>query len=36
MLGKLPYTILREAIFIHPSVSEGLTGLLADVPAPSA
>ena len=33
MLGKLPYTALHEAILTHPTVSEGLVGLLANVPA---
>jgi len=31
MLGQLPFTILRDAIFTHPTVVEGLTVLLADV-----
>ena len=33
MLGELPYTALRDAIFTHPTVAEGLTVLLASVPA---
>ena len=33
MLGKLPYTILGEAILTHPTIAEGLNGLLAKVPA---
>ena len=33
MLGELPYTALRDAIFTHPTVAEGLTVLLANVPA---
>lgn len=33
MLGELPYTVLRDAIFTHPTVSEGLVFLLANVPA---
>ncbi len=33
MVGHLPYTALRQAIFTHPTVAEGLTGLLAKVPA---
>jgi pyruvate/2-oxoglutarate dehydrogenase complex dihydrolipoamide dehydrogenase (E3) component len=33
MLGQLPYTILRDAIFAHPTVAEGLVFLLANVPA---
>jgi pyruvate/2-oxoglutarate dehydrogenase complex dihydrolipoamide dehydrogenase (E3) component len=31
MLGELPYTVLRDAIFTHQTAAEGLTGLLADV-----
>ncbi len=31
MIGRLPYTLLRDAIFTHPTVSEGLKGLLAKV-----
>lgn len=31
MLGELPYTSLRDAIFTHPTAAEGLTVLLADV-----
>jgi pyruvate/2-oxoglutarate dehydrogenase complex dihydrolipoamide dehydrogenase (E3) component len=33
MLGGLPYTFLRDAIFTHPTAAEGLGGLLATVPA---
>ncbi len=33
MAGHLPYTILRDAIFTHPTMSEGLNELLANVPA---
>jgi pyruvate/2-oxoglutarate dehydrogenase complex dihydrolipoamide dehydrogenase (E3) component len=33
MLGGLPYTLLRDAIFTHPTVAEGLVFLLANVPA---
>ena len=33
MLGKLPYTALRDAIFTHPTMAEGLTVLLTNVPA---
>jgi pyruvate/2-oxoglutarate dehydrogenase complex dihydrolipoamide dehydrogenase (E3) component len=36
MVGRMPYTMLREAMFTHPTMSEGLTGLLASVPAKSA
>jgi pyruvate/2-oxoglutarate dehydrogenase complex dihydrolipoamide dehydrogenase (E3) component len=35
MLGHLPYTILRGAIFTHPTMSEGLNQLMASVPANS-
>lgn len=31
MLGELPFTLLRDAIFTHPTAAEGLTVLLADV-----
>ena len=33
MLGRLPYTILRDAILTHPTMSEGLNQLLANIPA---
>ena len=33
MLGGLPYTVLRYAIFTHPTAAEGLVYLLASVPA---
>jgi pyruvate/2-oxoglutarate dehydrogenase complex dihydrolipoamide dehydrogenase (E3) component len=33
MLGGLPYTARRDAILTHPTVAEGLTVLLASVPA---
>lgn len=33
MIGHLPYTKLGEGIFTHPTVAEGLTALLANVPA---
>lgn len=32
MIGKLPYTALRDAIFTHPTLQEGLVGLFSDVP----
>jgi pyruvate/2-oxoglutarate dehydrogenase complex dihydrolipoamide dehydrogenase (E3) component len=35
MLGQLPFTMLRDALFTHPTVAEGLTVLLANVPATS-
>ena len=31
MLGDLPFTALRDALFTHPTAAEGLTLLLADV-----
>jgi pyruvate/2-oxoglutarate dehydrogenase complex dihydrolipoamide dehydrogenase (E3) component len=31
MLGDLPYTTLRDALFTHPTAAEGLTTLLANV-----
>jgi pyruvate/2-oxoglutarate dehydrogenase complex dihydrolipoamide dehydrogenase (E3) component len=31
MLGHLPFTALRDALFTHPTAAEGLTLLLADV-----
>jgi pyruvate/2-oxoglutarate dehydrogenase complex dihydrolipoamide dehydrogenase (E3) component len=34
MIGRLPYTSLRDAIFTHPTVSEGLNGLLERVEGP--
>ena len=33
MLGGLPYTVLRDAIFTHPTAAEGLVFLMASVPA---
>jgi probable pyridine nucleotide-disulfide oxidoreductase len=33
MLGESPYTLLRDAIFTHPTAAEGLGPLLASVPA---
>jgi hypothetical protein len=32
MLGGQPYTILRDAIFAHPTMTEGLKSLFAGVP----
>ena len=31
MLGRMPYTLLRDAIFTHPTISEGLVFLLSQV-----
>jgi pyruvate/2-oxoglutarate dehydrogenase complex dihydrolipoamide dehydrogenase (E3) component len=33
MIAKLPYTALRDAIFAHPTMAEGLTVLFAAAPA---
>lgn len=33
MLGKMPYTSLRDVIFAHPTMAEGLTVLFAEGPA---
>jgi pyruvate/2-oxoglutarate dehydrogenase complex dihydrolipoamide dehydrogenase (E3) component len=33
MIGHLPYTVLRDAIFTHPTMSEGINELLGNVPA---
>jgi len=33
MLARMPYTLLRDAIFAHPTISEGLLFLLSRVPA---
>jgi pyruvate/2-oxoglutarate dehydrogenase complex dihydrolipoamide dehydrogenase (E3) component len=33
MLGGLPYTVLRDAILTHPTMTEGLNSLFAAVPA---
>ncbi|OHV82608.1 NAD(P)/FAD-dependent oxidoreductase [Rhizobium sp. LCM 4573] len=34
MIGKLPYTSLRDCIFAHPTISEGLNMLFANVRSP--
>ena len=31
MLGNLPYTVLKDALFTHPTAAEGLTLLLANM-----
>jgi pyruvate/2-oxoglutarate dehydrogenase complex dihydrolipoamide dehydrogenase (E3) component len=36
MLAGMPYTGLRDAIFTHPTMAEGLNVLLTSVPAPDA
>jgi len=33
MMGKLPYTALRDAIYTHPTMAEGLGPLFGEVPA---
>ncbi len=33
MMGKLPYTSLRDAVFTHPTMAEGLGPLFGRVPA---
>jgi pyruvate/2-oxoglutarate dehydrogenase complex dihydrolipoamide dehydrogenase (E3) component len=34
MIGQMPYTTLRNGIFTHPTISEGLTFLLRGTPTP--
>lgn len=36
MLGGMPYTALRDAIFTHPTAAEGLLGLFANPPGEPA
>jgi pyruvate/2-oxoglutarate dehydrogenase complex dihydrolipoamide dehydrogenase (E3) component len=36
MLGNLPYTALRDAIFTHPTAAEGLIGLFSSPPVTPA
>jgi len=31
MLGKLPYTVLQDAIFAHPTMAESLNNLFATI-----
>ena len=31
MLAKQPYTLLKGAVYIHPTLAEGFFGLLEDV-----
>ena len=33
MMASLPYTVLRDAIFTHPTMAEGLNSLFGNVPA---
>jgi pyruvate/2-oxoglutarate dehydrogenase complex dihydrolipoamide dehydrogenase (E3) component len=35
ILGRLPYTVLRDAILAHPTMAEGLKGLFGKVPPAS-
>ncbi|MFF1475038.1 hypothetical protein [Streptomyces mirabilis] len=35
MIGRIPYTALRSAIFAHPTAAEGLTFLLRERPGPT-
>jgi pyruvate/2-oxoglutarate dehydrogenase complex dihydrolipoamide dehydrogenase (E3) component len=34
MAGGLPYTVLRDAMFAHPTMAEGLSALFENVPNP--
>ena len=34
MMGKLPYPILKEAIFAHPTLAEGLNNIFLALDAP--
>jgi len=36
MIGRVPYTVLRRAIYAHPTTSEGLTFLLRNTPTAPA
>jgi pyruvate/2-oxoglutarate dehydrogenase complex dihydrolipoamide dehydrogenase (E3) component len=36
MIGRIPYTALRSAIYAHPTTSEGLTFLLGNTPTAPA
>jgi pyruvate/2-oxoglutarate dehydrogenase complex dihydrolipoamide dehydrogenase (E3) component len=36
MLGGIPYTVLRDTIWTHPTAAEGLLGLFANRPAAPA
>jgi pyruvate/2-oxoglutarate dehydrogenase complex dihydrolipoamide dehydrogenase (E3) component len=33
MLGRIPYTVLRDTIWTHPTAAEGLLGLFANPPS---
>jgi pyruvate/2-oxoglutarate dehydrogenase complex dihydrolipoamide dehydrogenase (E3) component len=36
MIGRIPYTALRKAIYAHPTAAEGLTFLLRNTPTAPA
>jgi hypothetical protein len=31
MMGRLPYTVLRDAVFAHPTLSESLNNLFTKI-----
>ena len=31
MMGEVPYTVLRDAIFAHPTLAESLNNLFATI-----
>jgi hypothetical protein len=31
MMGKVPYTVLKDAIFAHPTLAESLNNLFATI-----
>jgi hypothetical protein len=36
MVGGIPYTVLRDTIWTHPTAAEGLLGLFANPPVAPA
>jgi hypothetical protein len=36
MMARLPYTAIRDAIWSHPTLVEGLFPLFSSTPSPSA
>ena len=36
MLGRLPYTVLRDAIFSHPTITESLNDVFMAMDRPNA
>jgi len=36
MLGRVPYTVLREGVFAHPTLAESLNNLFTSMDADSA